>query len=74
MHKASFIHSDNPSANDVSLGLPPRPTWPHCVRDGARRRNRCILPLVMWHGFGQFGKSWETTADGRESFQNIFLR
>jgi hypothetical protein len=24
------------------------------------------LPLVMWHGFGQFGKTWETTADGRE--------
>lgn len=32
------------------------------------------LPLVMWHGFGQFGKTWETTADGREGFQNIFLR
>jgi len=32
------------------------------------------LPLVMWHGFGQFGKSWETTADGREGFQTIFLR
>jgi len=32
------------------------------------------LPLVMWHGFGQFGKTWETTADGREGFQTIFLR
>ena len=32
------------------------------------------LPLVMWHGAGQFSKSWETTADGREGFQNIFLR
>ena len=32
------------------------------------------LPLVMWHGFGQFGKTWETTADGREGFQNLFLR
>jgi len=28
----------------------------------------------MWHGFGQFGKTWETTADGREGFQTIFLR
>ena len=32
------------------------------------------LPLVMWHGFGQFSKTWETTADGREGYQNIFLR
>ena len=32
------------------------------------------LPIVMWHGAGQFSKSWETTADGREGFQNIFLR
>lgn len=36
---------------------------------GARR-----LPLVMWHGAGQFSKTWETTADGREGFQTIFLR
>jgi hypothetical protein len=32
------------------------------------------LPLVMWHGFGQSAKTWETTPDGREGFQNIFLR
>lgn len=32
------------------------------------------LPLVFWHGFGQFSKTWETTPDGREGFQNIFLR
>jgi hypothetical protein len=32
------------------------------------------LPLVMWHGFGQFTKTWETTPDGREGYQNIFLR
>ena len=32
------------------------------------------LPLVMWHGHGQSGKTWETTPDGREGFQNIFLR
>jgi len=31
-------------------------------------------PLVMWHGYGQFSKTWETTPDGREGFQNIFLR
>lgn len=32
------------------------------------------LPLVMLHGGGQTGKTWETTPDGREGFQNIFLR
>lgn len=31
-------------------------------------------PLVMWHGIGQFSKTWETTPDGRDGFQNIFLR
>jgi len=31
-------------------------------------------PIVMLHGAGQFSKTWETTADGREGFQNIFLR
>ena len=36
---------------------------------GARK-----LPLVMWHGFGQFSKTWETTPDGREGFDTIFLR
>ncbi|MBK6283163.1 MAG: alpha/beta fold hydrolase [Draconibacterium sp.] len=30
-------------------------------------------PLVMWHGIGQFSKTWETTPDGREGFQTIFL-
>ena len=39
------------------------------VPDNARS-----YPLVMWHGFGQFSKTWETTPDGREGFQNIFLR
>lgn len=24
------------------------------------------LPLVMWHGSGQMGKTWESTTDGRE--------
>lgn len=31
-------------------------------------------PIVMWHGAGQSAKSWETTPDGREGFQTIFLR
>lgn len=32
------------------------------------------LPLVLWHGFGQFSKTWETTPDGRDGYQTIFLR
>jgi pimeloyl-ACP methyl ester carboxylesterase len=39
------------------------------IPDDARK-----YPLVMWHGMGQFSKTWETTPDGREGFQNIFLR
>jgi pimeloyl-ACP methyl ester carboxylesterase len=31
-------------------------------------------PLVFWHGHGQSAKTWESTPDGREGFQNIFLR
>jgi hypothetical protein len=31
-------------------------------------------PLIFWHGVGQFSKTWETTPDGREGFQNIFLK
>lgn len=29
--------------------------------------------LVFLHGYGQSGKSWETTPDGRDGFNNIFL-
>ena len=36
--------------------------------------NPRVLPLVMWHGNEETGKTWETTPDGREGFQNIFLR
>jgi pimeloyl-ACP methyl ester carboxylesterase len=32
------------------------------------------LPLVLWHGAGQSGRTWETTPDGREGFTNLFLR
>ncbi len=39
------------------------------IPDKARK-----FPLVFWHGHGQSAKTWETTPDGREGFQNIFLR
>ncbi|WP_244423883.1 alpha/beta fold hydrolase [Phyllobacterium sp. YR531] len=31
-------------------------------------------PLVFWHGADQTAKTWETTPDGREGFQTLFLR
>jgi pimeloyl-ACP methyl ester carboxylesterase len=31
-------------------------------------------PLIFLHGAGESKKTWETTPDGREGFQNIFLR
>lgn len=39
------------------------------IPDNARE-----FPLVFLHGAGQSSKTWETTPDGREGFQNIFLR
>jgi pimeloyl-ACP methyl ester carboxylesterase len=37
-------------------------------------QNSKALPIVMLHGAFQSARSWETTSDGREGFQNIFLR
>ncbi len=36
--------------------------------------DRRPLPIVMLHGAYQSGRSWETTSDGREGFQTIYLR
>lgn len=32
------------------------------------------LPIVMWHGIGQSGKTYESTPDGREGFQALMPR
>lgn len=37
-------------------------------------QNARQYPLIMWHGMGQSGRSWESTPDGREGFQAIFTR
>lgn len=37
-------------------------------------QNAKPLPIVMLHGAFQSGRSWETTPDGREGFQTLFLR
>lgn len=39
------------------------------IPDGAKSH-----PIVFLHGYGQSKKTWETTPDGRDGFQNIFLR
>lgn len=31
-------------------------------------------PLIMWHGIGQSGKTYESTPDGREGYQAILTR
>ena len=37
----------------------------------AKSRN---YPLIMWHGIGQSGRSYESTPDGREGFMAILPR
>ncbi|AEG50861.1 hypothetical protein Sphch_3251 [Sphingobium chlorophenolicum L-1] len=32
------------------------------------------LPIVLWHGGGQFMRTWETTPDDREGFDTILVR
>jgi pimeloyl-ACP methyl ester carboxylesterase len=32
------------------------------------------ISMIMWHGLGQSGKTWESTPDGREGFWQIFTR
>ena len=34
----------------------------------------CPYPILMWHGGGLPGVTWETTPDGREGFDTLFLR
>ncbi|WP_392564124.1 alpha/beta fold hydrolase [Orbus wheelerorum] len=36
--------------------------------------NSKALPLVFLHGAGQSMRSWQTTPDGREGWNNLFLR
>jgi pimeloyl-ACP methyl ester carboxylesterase len=38
------------------------------------RQRKGKLPLLMWHGGGLTGVSYETTPDGREGWLNLFVR
>ena len=33
-----------------------------------------MLPLIFIHGYGQSARCWQTTPDGREGFNDMFLR
>lgn len=46
----------------------------HCYVQYQIPPNPRQYPLVMLHGGGQMGKTWEQTVDGREGYQTIFLR
>lgn len=46
----------------------------HAVVDFQIPANAHRLPLVFVHGYGQSARSWTTTPDGREGFNNLMLR
>ena len=52
----------------VRATMPTTPPWTSRYRPGRE------LPLVFIHGYGQSARCWQTTPDGREGFNNIFLR
>ncbi len=35
---------------------------------------RGTAPLLLWHGGGLTGATWESTPDGREGWSQFFLR
>lgn len=35
---------------------------------------KTLCPILMWHGGGLTGVTWETTPDGREGWDTLFLR
>lgn len=37
-------------------------------------QNSKDYPIILWHGVGQSGRSWESTPDGREGYQAILPR
>src|SRR5256712_13010819 len=39
-----------------------------------RQNRRGKVPLLMWHGGGLTGVTYETTPDGREGWLNLFVR
>lgn len=46
----------------------------HAVADFQIPANAFRLPLVFIHGYGQSGRCWQMTPDGRDGFQTLMLR
>lgn len=46
----------------------------HAVVDFQIPVNARQLPLIFVHGYGQSGRCWQMTPDGREGFQTLMLR
>ena len=46
----------------------------HAVVDFQIPAGAYRIPLVFVHGYGQSGRCWQTTPDGREGFQTLMLR
>jgi pimeloyl-ACP methyl ester carboxylesterase len=63
-------------------GSPPRPLDPNgeyeveqmYVQYVQLEKAKAKYPLLMWHGGGMSGVTWEDTPDGRPGWQSIFLR
>lgn len=63
-----MYNPNNPNAEGQTLHVD-HATVQYQIPSNAKK-----LPLIFWHGFSQTARTWQTTADGREGFQNIFLR
>lgn len=63
-----IYNPNNPKTEGQTLHVD-HATVQYQIPDNARE-----LPLVFWHGIGQTTRTWQTTADGREGFQTLFLR
>ncbi|MFC7552240.1 hypothetical protein ACFQU7_08235 [Pseudoroseomonas wenyumeiae] len=48
--------------------------WNRCTRSTSSWRSRAPVILLLWHGGGLTGVTWETTPDGRPGWQMYFLR
>jgi pimeloyl-ACP methyl ester carboxylesterase len=60
------VYRDDPNGDIVAGQM-----YVQFVQLAARRSES---PLLMWHGGGMTGASWETTPDGRPGWQTFFLR
>ncbi len=70
--KVTFTPGGVPAKVDPERHLPGRADV--CAVLPAGRNERGAYPLLLWHGGGLTGVTYETTPDGREGWLNYFLR